>query len=180
MLKNLLRWCKITRAADDTKQFAVQQITYLGKLCETLMIFPYGLHGNVPPDSLGVTFAIQGNAENRGTIAWEPRSRPELQSGEVAFYHPPTGAHIIWRANGDLNIVAGDDGAANINIMCVQASIAASGSLTIDSPTTTISGDLLVQGATALGSVTSNGVDVGSTHRHSGVQSGGSNSGPPV
>lgn len=43
----------------------------------------------------------------------------------------------------------------------------------------TITGTLKVTGVTTLAAVTSNGHDVGSTHKHTGVQSGGAISGQP-
>lgn len=47
--------------------------------------------------------------------------------------------------------------------------------LTITAPTVTINGNIA-----ATGTITSNGHDISSTHRHSQVQSGGANSGPPL
>ena len=45
----------------------------------------------------------------------------------------------------------------------------------------TITGNLVVTGTTTLAAtVTSDGTSIGSTHKHSGVQSGGSNTGNPV
>ena len=88
MIRNLLRWARITKAGDDDKAFATQQMEYLGKVAEGLIVFPYGLHGNVPPDSLALMFAVQGNPDNRAAIAWKPKDRPTLKAGEVAFYHP--------------------------------------------------------------------------------------------
>lgn len=56
-------------------------------------------------------------------------------------------------------------------VHCTQA-------LTVDGPITGAAG-LTITGATALQGVTSNGVNVGSTHVHGGVQSGSSNSAVP-
>lgn len=171
MLKNLLRWVRIIKpGVDDPDNFHIQQISYLGKTAETLMLFPYGLHGNVPEDALGLMFSIQNNTDNRATIAWVPKGRPKLKGGEVAFYHPPTDAFIIWRENGDLDIESGNQGAANINIKAAL---------------TTIDGDLTVTGFTRLSEdVTSDGTDISNSHVHSqGVDSDGDsqvNTDPPV
>lgn len=133
-LKNLIRWAKITGAGNDAKnRLPIQQVTYLEKIADTLVVNPYGLHGNVPPDleSRALMFAVGGNPEDRAVIGWTPETRPELQSGEVAFYHPPTDAFIIWKANGDLDIETGDGGKADININCKNVNLTASDDITV-------------------------------------------------
>ena len=174
-LRNLLRWARITKAGSDDKQFATQQMEYLGKVADGLIVFPYGLHGNVPPDALALMFAVQGNPDNRAAIAWTPKDRPKLADGEVAFYHPPTDAFIIWRASGDLDIETGNKGGANVNINCKQAKVTASESMTFDTPEATFKGSvtidlaLTVTGSTTLSStVTSGGKDISDTHTHVG------------
>jgi len=85
-----LRWARIIGPGeDDPTKFHIQKIEYMGKVADALMVFPYGLHGNVPEDSFGLLFSIQANSDNRGVIAWTPKKRPKLAGGEVAFYHPP-------------------------------------------------------------------------------------------
>lgn len=164
-LHNLLRWIRVIRTgADDPTKFHVQQIEYMGKVADTLMVFPYGLHGNVPEDALGLMFSIQGNPDNRGVIAWVPKGRPILKGGEVAFYHPPTDAFMIWRENGDLDIETGTGGTGKINIKSNEV---------------IIDGNLTVTGITTLSdTVTSNGKDISDTHTHTG-DSGGT-TGPPL
>lgn len=146
MLRNLLRWARITKAGTDDKQFATQQMEYLGKVADGLIVFPYGIHGNVPPDALALMFAVQGSADNRAAIAWTPKDRPKLKEGEVAFYHPPTDAFIIWRQSGDLDIETGNGGTANVNVKCKQANITASESVTVDTPESTFTGNVQVDG----------------------------------
>jgi len=163
--RNLLRWGRITQPGSDDKQFATQQMEYLGKVADGFIIFPYGMHGNVPADALALMFAVQGNPDNRAAIAWTPKDRPTLADGEVAFYHPPTDAFIIWRASGELDIETGNGGTKDINILATKVKI---------------TGDLEVTGVTTLGAtVTSNGKDISDTHTHGGVQTGGSSTGVP-
>jgi len=171
MIRSLLRWVRVTKPGlDDPSKFHVQQIEYLGKPADALMVFPYGLHANLPENSFGVMFSIQGNPDNRGVIAWVPKGRPQLEAGEVAFYHPPTDAFIIWRSNGDLDIETGNGGTGKINVI--------SGEVTITAPLVTIDGDLTVRGDTTLSdTVTSNGKDISDTHVH---PHGEPNTGPPV
>lgn len=173
MINNLLRWIRVIRpGVDDPSKFHIQQIEYMGKVADALMIFPYGVHANVPEDAFGISFSIQGNPDNRGAIAWVPKGRPKLAGGEVAFYHPPTDAFLIWRSNGDLDIETGNSGTGKINIVASD--------VTINATLTTIDGDLTVTGNTELdgdltvtdntvlgGTVTSNGTDISGTHVHS-------------
>lgn len=192
LIKNIVRWATITKAGSDDQQFATQQMGYLGKVADGIIIFPYGIHGNVPPGALALMFAVQGNPDNRAAIAWTPKDRPKLAEGEVAFYHPPTDAFMIWRANGDLDIETGNKGGANININCKTANITASEDInatcttatvtasdSIDliastiieftAPLTKVNGAFEVTGGTTLSStVTSNGKDISDTHTHDG------------
>ena len=161
MLSKLIRWARITKAGSDDKAFPVQQMEYRGKVADGLIIFPYGLHGNVPADSLALMFSVGGSADNRAAIAYTPTDRPKLADGEVAFYHPPTDAHMIWRDGGHLEIVTGEGGSGNITITCdnaditattsatvttTTATLTASGAATIDSPITTFTGDVSILG----------------------------------
>lgn len=87
-------------------------------------------------------------------------------------------------------------GSGNVVINCKVATVKADTSVTIDTPETTCTGNLTVKksftmgqeggGATMKGNVaieggslTHNGKNVGSTHTHGGVQSGGSNTAAP-
>ena len=179
MLTKLIRWVLITKAAPaESQQFAVQQITYQGKVADSAVVFPYGIHANLPVDSLGLMFPIGDTSEDRAVIGYNPKVRPTLLEGEVSFYHPPTGSFITWKESGDLDILVGEGGGGNVTINCTDATVTASGSVTIDTPTTTLTGDaeidgnLTVTGDTALGAtVTSNGKDISDTHTHIGSPS---------
>jgi len=134
-MKDGIRWTRVVKAkteADDPTKFYVQQVEYMGKPSDSLMVYPYGIHANVPADAFGLMFSIQGNPDNRGTIAWTPKNRPDLAGGEVAFYHPPTDAFIIWKANGDLDIETGNAGIGQINVKSGNINIK-SGDITIES-----------------------------------------------
>ena len=141
-ITSILRWARITKASDDDGQFALQQLEYLGKTANCLIVFPYGIHGNVPADALALMMSMQGNADNRAAFAWTPKIRPKLKDGEVSFYHPPTGGTVIWKENGNLAIKTSAD-------------------VTIECDNLTVTGDLNVTG-----SMINNGKDVGDTHGH--------------
>jgi phage gp45-like len=133
MLHKLIRWARITKPAPaEPQQFAVQQVSYSGKVGDAAVVMPYGLHANLPVDSLALMFAVNGEPDNRAIIGYDAKKRPALEEGEVAFYHPPTDSFIIFRASGDLDIQAGTEGGANVNIICTDANITASGDVNVE------------------------------------------------
>lgn len=143
-LKNIVRAGKITGPADNSKQFPVQQISFKGKLADTLMVFPYGVYANVSTDdALALMFAIDGNEENRAAIAYTPQKRPtDLANGEVAFYHPFSNSFIKFRNDGTIAIdakgVLNLDATGDINInVSGDANITAS-SVNIDASVTNL------------------------------------------
>lgn len=90
-------------------------------------------------------------------------------------------------------------GGGTVIVNCNEARINAAGSVTLDTPATTCTGALTVQGLltyqagmsgtgdTAIagslsvaGGMSNNGTDVGAGHRHSGIEPGEKTSGPPV
>jgi len=173
--KNVIRMSRITSPGADDKQFPTQQMEYLGKVADGITVFPYGFHANVTADVLALMFSVQGMPENRFAMPFNTKKRPKLAAGEVAFFHPPTNSFIIGRANGDLDIETGNGGTGNVNINCRQANITASESVTLDTPETTLTGNvtidqnLTVTGDTTLSStVTSGGKDISDTHTHVG------------
>jgi phage gp45-like len=104
---------------------------YLGKVADGGMLFPYGMHGNVPADFLALIGAVQGNPDNRVVIGVMPKDRPTLKAGEVAFYHPPTRALIKWDENGNLSITTGNEGTGNVDVTCKNATVTASESVNV-------------------------------------------------
>ena len=159
MLRDFLRWARITKSGSDSEQFHTQQMEYLGKVSDGVMVFPYGVHGNLPEDSLALMFSVQGNPENRAAIGWTPKNRPKMAEGEVTFYHPPTNSVIAWRSGGNLEITT------NANV-----TLTAGGSVTINAPTWTLNGNMVVNGT-----MTNNGKDVGDTHQHAQANDSGGN-----
>lgn len=195
-LMNLIKRSVVTKGGDDALQVPIQQITYNGKVADSEMLFPYGMHANVKADiSLGVTWAIEGQEDYRVTMAYTPKERPRMAEGEVVFYHPVQLTKTHYRNNGDLDItVTGTNGDLNLTIkkdlnitVSGDANIAITGTATVTAPTTNwtgdinLTGDLDVSGSTTLSStVTSGGKDISDTHTHSGVTPGVGVSGPVV
>lgn len=156
ILKRMIRLSKITEASKDDESYPKQKMGYMGKSADGIIVFPYGMHANVPANVLTLMFAAMGMAESRFAIPFNTKNRPKLAENELAFFHPPTGSFIKWDENGDLTI---NNGTATITM--------------IDN-TLTLTGNLVVNGT-----MTNNGKDVGDTHGHTqGNDSGGDTEDP--
>ena len=107
-LRNLLRLARITGPGKDDGNIPVQQMEYLGKAVDGVIMFPYGMHANVPGDVAALMVAIEGFPENRAAIPFNTNKRPKLAAGEVAFFHPLLPDLIIkLQANGRALIKSG-------------------------------------------------------------------------
>ncbi len=130
-LRNLIKRAVVTKAGSDTGNLAIQQISYNGRVGDCDIIFPYGMHANLPPGSLITVVTIEANEENRAGIGGVPEQRIKgLPEGEVVFFHPVTKSKFHFKndgnvdveANGDLNInVTGDANITATNVI-VEAS----------------------------------------------------------
>lgn len=117
----------------------LQQVSSMGRVGDATIVHPYGLYADLPNNTL-VYMIAPGVA-----VPCNIQNPDDSERGEPVFFHPTTKTRIIARNNGDLDIVVGAGG-GNVNITCVDANITASGSATIDTPETTITGNLQVDG----------------------------------
>ena len=109
LIRRLMRWARVTRPGDDTGDFPIQQVGYLGKIGDALVWFPYGMHANIPADELALALSMQGNPEARVVLPGSPKKRIKVAAGEVVFFHPDTGTKIHLMADGSIEIVAVGD-----------------------------------------------------------------------
>ncbi len=171
-LKSLLRWARISRTGDDARTRPVQQVTYLGKVGDALMWFPYGYHAVPPEDELVLLLSLQGNPEARVGLPGSPTARPTIASDEVVVFHPPTGSKIHFRSNGDIDIVGTNDvnvtAAGDVNVVATSGKVTMAASL--------IEAAL---GAT-LRLMDERFIAFMNAHVHSGVNVGGGNTGAPT
>ena len=157
MLKNLIRWVKSTKETKSDSGYPLQQVTYMGKVADSVALFPYGIKANVPPDTLGLCFSVQGNPDNRACFFADGEKQPLLQ-GEVVIYNPITRCKVLMSATGSviINDLVTIDPAGNI---ATPATVSAAAFI---SPAMTITGS----GAAFTGTVTANGKDISDTHGH--------------
>lgn len=191
LFKRLIRWALVTKAGGDAGAYPIQQITYLGKTADAVMLFPYGLHANVDGDSIGPVFVFNGTDENRGMLPTSMTRRSKLGSGDVELYSPVSRSRVTIRANGNVEV----DGADVSVTASGNATVTAGGDITatasgtlnasaasasITAATIALNGDVTVTGGMSVsGAMTNAGKDVGATHGHvQGVDSNGDSEAP--
>ena len=126
---------------------------------EAVLLFPTGLRDHV------IAIAVD-----------DRRYRPrDLEAGEVGLYHFE-GDYIRLLNGRIVEVVAG----TALNVTAPEVTVTASTKVTLDTPLCEMMGDLTVTGQVQGGTVrTAAGIQLG-THIHSGVQTGGGNTGAPV
>jgi len=151
-LYNLIKRSIVTRKTADTGQFPIAQVSSNGKTANIETIWPYGLAGNLPVDSLVLTFNVLGQEENKAGIGNTPKIRfKNLKAGEVAVGNPVTGSVVKFLENGDIEVTCKNDqnvtitGDVNLTVGG-DVNVTAAGNVSVTSPLTTITGALDVTG----------------------------------
>ena len=201
MGKNLIQLGQVSLSGDDSGPMPVTQVQSYGQASDVLVVWPYGMHGNLPVDSYTISWSINGQQENRAIVGFKPDIRQKnLKPGEVIFGNFVRKSTIFFDDDGNIIVNCEKDikvtvkGASIVNItgdaaliIGGAATIDVTGNTTLTTPLATVDGDLTVTGDltvqtnTILGAnVTSNGKDISDTHKHSGVTAGAANTGNPI
>jgi len=152
-LINLIKRAVVSLAGDDSGEFPVTQVSYMGKTSDIEVVFPYGMAANMPKDSIVLMFNVLAQEENKAGIGYRHDLRPKnLKEGEAVFGNFLVGTHIKFDEDGNI-IIDGD----------MQ-----------------LTGDLTVTGNVEISGTLSVGGTDFATHAHSGVDAGPSNTGPVV
>lgn len=184
LISKVIRWA-VTEAGTDSGAYQTQQVRYLRRSGQSASVYPWGYTALAPSDVLSICYAISGKSDERAhTPISGPDRKKNLAPGENAMWHP-SGSFIHFKNNGDIEI-----NAANSILMTSAAD------MTVDTGTenlilrtdtfatiggTVLIGALQVTGASTLSAdVSSGGVDISDGHVHSGVQTGGGNTGAPI
>lgn len=115
MLYKNIRWTQITSPADNSGQYPTHKVSYLEKNADTVIVFPYGFYANVPPATAALMFHV-GDSADKAAISLSHDSLPNLKENEVAFFHPASGAQMIWDVDGNLEIKTGNGGKGKVYI----------------------------------------------------------------
>lgn len=157
-IQQMIKQAVVSAVLNDDSGYPQMQITYNSKASSVVRLSPYGLCTQVPNSSSVLLFSSQAQESTKFGIPFSALNRlKDLKEGECALYNEVTG-------------------------VCVK--INSAGGVEINGPTTitgavNITGDLTVTGTIEGGTVTDGSIDLG-THKHTGVTSGGSNTGGPV
>lgn len=167
-VRNLIKRAYVSLVGNDDQQFQTTQISYLNKTNVMEVIYPYGLSGNPPQDSLVLLFNVQAQEENRAGIANLPQQRfRNLNEGEVAVGNYLTTSNVKFADNGDVIVTTRNnqevtiDQNANISISG-DATVNVSGSTTLTSNGTTINSDVDINGNLDVSGGVTMGSDSGS------------------
>lgn len=154
-----------------------------------------GVSFNLPKDTNTEVMLLAGGSDTnlKFAILTIPRDKQrKWAEGSGGIQHPTDGDRCIefngdetWLKEGTFKI--GHDKTITLTVG-KDGSTLKTNSLTLDLDSQTINGDLKVNGnvtiqgdfAASGGDFTHNGTDVGSDHKHSGIEKGGSDTGPPV
>lgn len=166
---------------DDSDNYPRGEVGYNKKVSSFVRILPYGLSSLEPQGSFVLLFNNQGQESNKLGIPSAMMDRlKNLSQGEVAIYNSITGHYVYIKADGsiELNTDTKIDGDLQ-----VTGNVQIDGNLNVDG-NTTMTGTLGVTGTATLGvlnctSATINGISF-SSHVHTSVTTGTSNTGGPV
>ena len=105
MLSSL--WGRIT-GKDKGKQFPEQQGESLGRVGDWAIVYPYGFYADAPA---GTLFAKFDDGANMPVTESRPK---DGEPGEPMLFHPKTGARIIMRNDGSIDVLPADGQAVNL------------------------------------------------------------------
>jgi hypothetical protein len=131
-----------------------------------LMVYPYGFKSNIGSDdnSLCLLFSINNSKTNLFAIPYDVESSPSLKDAEASVGNHKIGSSVTFLKDGSIEV-------KNSSSSII---IDATGSIKLTSNTIKITGNVQVTGSLAV-----NNKDF-TTHIHSGVTSGASNTGTIV
>lgn len=154
-LISLIKRCIITSRQEE-KNFLTCQIQFMGMIAQTQVFYPYGFKAFAPIGEPAITFNVLGQEDNKITMPYSfsgVSKLPAIESSEVMIGNPTTGNYIKIDKQGKIIIFGNVEIAGNL----------------------TISGNVIANEVTA-----GSPAIVLTTHLHSGITTGGSNSGAPV
>ena len=170
------KWIKralVSRTGKDSTTYPITQVKSLGGAYEVEYLYPYGAHGSLPPNSHGVTFCIDGQAENVAGIYYSAELRPkDLEPGEFACgnflektlakflkdgvitIESSTGSSIVFDDAGGITLsdAGGNtailDGSAAITLTSKGGATALlDANITLTAPTITLAGNVAIGGS---------------------------------
>lgn len=149
---NLVKRCYVSRVGNNQQRYQTTQVSYLNKTANVEVVYPYGLSGNPPLNSLGLMFNVQGQEENRAAIFNLPSKRVRnLKEGEVAVSNYLTESRVVFKENGDIEVTGNNNQIVNITqnseiTVGGDVTINVTGNVDLTSNFTTINNDVQING----------------------------------
>lgn len=122
-------------------------------------------------------FGDMGQAVVVGSLFSDTDPAPAASKDQETTVYPDGSTVDYNSATNTLTVTVAGNG--NVVVNCKTATVKAATSVTIDTPQTTVTGKLTVQGATDVQAILSRGKDISSTHTHGGVQGGNGSTNVP-
>lgn len=164
----------VSNTGSDAGDVQQQQVSYLGKVSQYAVLYPYGLIGKPPLGSAVWMSTVLHDESNKAGIANAITTRTKnLQDGETGLLNHLTGTSVFLNADGQLVInTAAETIITSTNDVTVTApNIIINGNVTIDG---TLDATGTIKGNTGATPVTL------SAHIHTGVTVGAGNTGGPI
>lgn len=207
-IKQMIKQAIVSALLDDNSAYPRGVASYCGKDTYYTRLSPYGLDSHPPRGGHVLLLSSQAQESTKFGIASDMLNRFKgLKENEVVLYNSDTKSYVFLKENGDVDVDAKGDvnvnAAGDINATAggdiiaeagTNVSVTAGTLAKIMAPLIQLIGAVQVQGtltqsgggaATFSGDITTSGnVQSGTiilgTHLHSGVTSGGDNTGGPV
>lgn len=173
-IRNMIRQAFVSLLFDDSEAYPIVQISANGKKAKAVRLSIYGVVSHPPRNSHALVFNSQGQESTKFAIINDFLNRKKgLKEGEAALFNTLTGAFVLMKENGDIEI----ETSANVNIS--GADLTLTGDITLDGDVV-CNGDLDMSGNDILDTGLVDGVDIENHLHFSEVPTGTNNTGPPV
>lgn len=179
-LVNLIKRVVTSAAMQDSGNYPIVQVQYLGRTAFVELLSPYGLSTSPPIGSLGTCWSILGQEDNRAALITAGAARfKNLQPGEVVVGNYLTQSYVKFNVDGSISIVAAGNLTATVG---GTTTLNSTGNVNITAPQVIINGTLQVTGDIIDNSGSNTDTMAGmrtkyNSHTHSGVQTGSGNTG---
>lgn len=137
-ISGMIKYGYVSLVKKDTDYYQLTQVTYQERAVDVHVIYPYGLAGNLPTNSLVLTFSVNGDPTDLAGIGNDPENRFKgLKEGEVQVGSPVYKQYIKFDNSGSISIQSEKDveiTAPNlIDISCDDVIIKSESDLTLTS-----------------------------------------------
>jgi hypothetical protein len=106
-IRSLIKVAMVTNPGIDSGKIPVHQLTYMGKIGNSVPWFPFGFSAVPDSNSLSLVVTPNGRSEERVDFPSSPQRRVLVETGEVVVYHPATQSKILFKSDGTINIESG-------------------------------------------------------------------------